>query len=281
MSGLPPARPGASHALGSAADSLLNLLFPPRCIICESLGGLDCLCTQCIEKIEPVDSPACPTCGLTMTPHGEKLRLDTQSPFDRPRRRSSTAHLIDPSIPAPHFCPHCSERTPSFDKAGSLGAYRGVLRNAIHHLKYRDKPQLARPLAALLADYARSNATMFNNLHFDSVLAVPIHQTRKKQRGYNQAERLAAAFCKETGLTQERELVRRSRTTRSQVGLSATERIANMTDAFTVTDPARSAGKTYLIVDDVLTTGSTLNSCAQVLKTSGANAVFCLTIAAD
>ena len=270
------------NALNAAADSLLNLLFPPRCLTCETLDTADCLCAQCIDRIEPVDVPACPVCGLTMSLGAEQVHLDTQSPSDRRRRGwSATAHLVDPSIPSSHFCPHCSERTPAFDKAGSLGDYRGVLRDAIHHLKYRDKPQLGRPLGALLAEYARTNASQFHNLKFDAVIAIPMHPSRRKQRGYNQAERVAASFANDIGLTLETGAVLRSKKTISQVGLTARERIANISDAFTVPIPERTAGKTCIIIDDVTTTGSTLHECAKALKAVGAEAVYALTLAAD
>jgi ComF family protein len=215
-----------------------------------------------------------------MQPGGEQRGLDTRSPFEN-RKRKSTAHIIDPSIPSPHFCPHCTERTPAFDCAGSLGIYRGVLRDAIHNLKYRDKPQLARPLAKLLADYAKAHASKFNDLQFDAVIAIPMHPSRRRQRGYNQAERIASAFSKELDVKIETSVIKRSRNTKSQVGLSARERAKNLTDAFTIPTPEITLGKTYLLIDDVTTTGATLDECAKALKAAGAEAVYALTLAAD
>ena len=215
-----------------------------------------------------------------MLPGGEQPGMDTRSPFEN-RKRKSTAHLVDPSIPAPSFCPHCTERTPAFDGAGSLGVYRGVLRDAIHNLKYRDRPQLARPLAIILADYAKAHSASFHDLQFDAVIAIPMHPSRRRQRGYNQAERIAAAFARELGLNLETNVVKRNRKTKSQVGLSARERANNITDAFNVPNSERTAGKTYILIDDVTTTGSTLHECAKSLKAASASKVYALTLAAD
>jgi len=133
----------------------------------------------------------------------------------------------------------------------------------------------------LLAAFARSNASQFHNLQFDAVVAMPMHPTRRKQRGYNQAERIAAAFSRELGLKLETNIVKRNRKTKSQVGLSARERANNIADAFTVISPEITSGKTYLIIDDVTTTGSTLHECAKSLKAAGASKIYALTLAAD
>lgn len=279
-----------NELLSNTADGVLSLIYPPRCILCglltrffkETLNQNSCLCMACVELFEPVDSPACPQCGLTMSPGELQAGLDTQSSSEiRRKSYSPRANRLDPELPHSHYCPHCTERPPAFVCSISYGSYRGGLRHAIHHLKYRDKPQLAVPLGQLLASRMQAEARTFRGLAFDGVVPVPIHPRRSRERGYNQAERIARSLCRTAGLTLERGLLTRVRHTRSQVGLSAKERAENLTGAFAVRSGKNTEGKTFLLIDDVTTTGSTLHECAQALKEAGSAAVYCLSLAAD
>lgn len=229
-------------------DPFLSLLYPPRCLVCNALGE-SALCRACAGQITPVAPPHCTVCGQSLSA-------------------------------AADGCRHCREHRPAFVCARSLGAYDGVLRHAVHQLKYRDRPQLAKLLAHLLAAYARDHAAELNDLHFDSLLAVPMHPVRQRQRGYNQSERLAQVLGSELGLPLLSDALIRTRPTRPQVGLSGEARRTNLQGAFAVTTPEETTEKTLLLIDDVLTTGSSLSECAAALKAAGAKAVYALTLAA-
>ena len=161
-----------------------------------------------------------------------------------------------------------------------MGAYDGVLRHAIHQFKYRDRPQLAVPLGLLLADYAQEQAPALNGLRFDALLAVPMHPVRQRQRGYNQSARLAQAVGEKLGLPLALTTLVRIRPTRPQVGLSAEARRTNLRGAFAVKQAKEVAGKTLLLLDDVVTSGSSLYECSITLQAAGAAAVYALTLAA-
>jgi competence protein ComFC len=234
--------------LAALFDPFLTLLYPPRCLVCKTLGERG-LCTECAGQITPVAAPFCTVCGQTL-------------------------------IADDGGCADCRRRQPAFVRARSLGAYDGVLRHAIHQFKYRDRPQLAVPLGHLLAAFARQNAPALNGLRFDALLAVPMHPVRQRLRGYNQSVRLAQVVGNELGLPLSTEALVRIRPTRPQVGLSAEARRTNLRGAFAVEQAESVAGKTLLLIDDVVTSGSSLYECSVTLKAAGASAVYALTLAA-
>ena len=236
------------NTLSLLLDPFLSLLYPPRCLLCRTLGG-SCLCPTCAAAIAPVPEPLCARCGQGVSPEGGG-------------------------------CYNCSRRRPAFDRARALGTYEGVLRAAIHQFKYRDRPQLAEPLGLLLTDYARAHAADLHGLAFDALLPVPMHPARRRLRGYNQSERLARVLSRELALPLDSRSLVRARRTRPQVGLSEDARRHNLHGAFAVPHPTAITGKCLLLVDDVETTGSSLHGCAVVLKAAGAKAVYALTLAA-
>ena len=136
------------------------------------------------------------------------------------------------------------------------------------------------PLGCLLAEHARAQASALNGLRFDGLLPVPMHPVRERVRGYNQSERLARVVAAELGLPLLPRVLVRARSTRPQVGLSEDARRTNLRGAFAVKQPERVAGKTLLLIDDVVTSGSSLHECAAALNAAGAKAVYALTLAA-
>lgn len=237
----------AVDGLTSCLDPFLTLLYPPRCLVCRALGERG-LCAACIAQIVPVAPPHCRTCG---------------HPF------------LDQS-----GCVNCAVRRPAFTHCRSLGLYDGVLRNAIHQFKYRDRPQMAAPLGVLLASYARAHAADLHGLRFDGILPVPMHPLRRRLRGYNQSERLAQIVGAELSLPLLSDTLIRIRPTRPQVGLTGEARRTNLQGAFAVRGAEAVRGKTLLLIDDVVTTGSSLYECTLTLKAAGAKAVYALTLAA-
>ncbi len=232
----------------AALNALLSLLYPPRCAVCRTLGCALPLCQACMAAVVPIAEPLCLHCG----------------------------HALEPG----KVCANCQQHPPAFDRARALGAYQGVLREAVHGFKYRNCPALAEPLGGLLAAQARTQSAALHGLKFDGVLPMPMHAARRRTRGYNQSERLARVVARELGLPLETSLLLRARATRPQVGLSAAHRRSNLQGAFRVSRPQDAAGKTFLLVDDVMTTGTSLSECAAMLKLAGARGVYALALAA-
>jgi ComF family protein len=150
--------------------------------------------------------------------------------------------------------------------------FDGPLRHAVHELKYRSRQRMARPLGALLADHLRAHP-----LPCDALIPVPLHPHRLAERGFNQAELLAREVAGATGLPIIVGPLVRIRATRQQALLDTTGRIENVAGAFVWQGPPPPAR--VVLVDDVLTTGATVNACAQALRAGGARDVYALALA--
>jgi ComF family protein len=169
-------------------------------------------------------------------------------------------------------CALCRNGLRGFDAAYCFGAYEGTLRTLIHLFKYSAIRPLAWPLADLLAD------ALPRDQRFDAIVPVPLHWRRRWQRGFNQSELLARSLGRRTGVPVLGAL-KRTRATPAQAGLSNTRRRQNVTLAFGCRRPERIRGKRVLLIDDVMTTGSTAGACALALKRAGAAKVAVLTVA--
>jgi ComF family protein len=170
-------------------------------------------------------------------------------------------------------CALCRSGLRGFDAAYCYGSYEGTLRKLIHLYKYGGVRTLSQPLAELLA------AALPIEERFDAVTPVPLHWRKQWQRGFNQSELLAQALARRRGVPVVRALGR-ARATEAQAGLSNTERRRNVAAAFRCRRAAQTlAGKRVLLIDDVMTTGSTAAACARALKQAGAAAVVLLTVA--
>lgn len=193
--------------------------------------------------------PWCPCCGL---------------PF------ASTAALLHSPT---HLCAACRDREPLFDSARSAVAYDGVAASAIHLMKYQRRRLLAKPLGALLLPLLEELGPV------DGVVPVPLHVQRLREREFNQALALAQVVCRSTGRPLWWNRLERTRPTQAQVGLDAAERRRNVRQAFLVRKADTVEGRRILLIDDVMTTGSTVHECARVLKRAGAESVQVLTVA--
>jgi len=169
-------------------------------------------------------------------------------------------------------CALCRSGLRAFDAAYCFGSYEGVLRELIHLYEYGRIQTLARPLGDLLA------AALPRDQRFDAVVPVPLHWRRQWQRGFNQSELLARDVARRCGVPVVRAL-RRVRPTLTQAGLSNTGRRRNITGAFAVRRGTALGDKRILLIDDVMTTGSTAAACALALKRAGAGRVALLTVA--
>jgi ComF family protein len=167
-------------------------------------------------------------------------------------------------------CPRCRRHHRAVDCARAVGAYEGALRAVIHALKYQGRRSLARPLGRLMRD---RGADVLDGAY--AVVPVPLHRSRRRQRGFNQAADLA----KHVGLPALVAL-RRVRPTAAQAGVPAARRHGNVRDAFAATAACREArGKVVVLIDDVSTTGATLDACARALKRAGVSEARALTAA--
>jgi ComF family protein len=154
-----------------------------------------------------------------------------------------------------------------------VAVHSGVLREAIHQFKYRPRRELAEPLGQMLCDHWRRVC-----LPVDLVMPVPLHPTRQKERGFNQARLLASVFCAHSELPLNAVDLIRERATAPQVGLGAREREANVSGAFSYAGHALT-GVRVLLIDDVCTSGATLEACAQAIYQGRPESVWALTLA--
>lgn len=218
---------------------LLDLLFPPRCVVC---GRVDVwLCAECTARLPWITGPVCIRCGL---------------PLD-----------------LPSLCPRCRETPLRLEGIRSALLFQGPLRAAIHQLKYRHARGLAGPLGGVLARYWKAYP-----MPVDVIVPVPLHPSRLRRRGYNQAALLARELGRRVGLAVEEGALQRVRATLSQMRLSAADRRRNVEGAFRCAD-GRLQGRRVLLLDDVCTTGATLEACADALRAGGAETVWALTLA--
>ena len=217
----------------------LDWLFPPVCAGCNRTGFR--WCPDCQKIVKAVPEPVCQACGLPLSHSG--------------------------------LCATCKNSLPPYKALRSWVVFEGPIRHALHSLKYRRNVALGDTLAQYLAEYVRKLGW-----RPDLVVPVPLGRQRMKERGYNQAGLLALPLSIIQAWQYSPHAVFRERETRSQVGLSPVERMANLSNAFRA-DPARVSGKVILLVDDVATTGATLAACSEAFIKAGAKAVYALTLA--
>jgi ComF family protein len=227
----------------------VELFYPQLCAICsESVAGDEYLCASCAGKATPIKPPFCSRCS-------EPFEGDITEAFS---------------------CANCAHRVLHFDAAVAAFRSRGVVRQIIHRFKYSHDIHLRFPIAEWLA--ATLDDPRLVGRKFDVVVPVPLHPARKRERGFNQAELLAEIFSVRAGLPM-RTALERIRYTTTQTAFDRAERIENLRDAFRLRKKADVRGLHVLLIDDVLTTGSTLSECARVLKSNGAITVHAATAA--
>lgn len=214
--------------------ALLDLLFPPRCAGCRALvAGDEPFCPPCRETFAELPAAHCPTCG-------------------------------EPDVEGP--CAHCQAEPPAFERACAPFLHGGALADAIHRLKYEDRPHLAAPLSSLLAPAIAADLAWC-----DLIAPVSLHAARLRSRGYDQALLLARSLAVGANRPVEARAVRRVRATTPQVGKDRAQRRENVAGAFA--GSPQLAGKKVLLIDDVLTTGATAHAAAQACREAGAIAV--------
>jgi ComF family protein len=177
-------------------------------------------------------------------------------------------------VQTPGLCRDCQTTRPLFVRACAATPYAGQLRNDLHDFKYKEKTWLRRPLAALLA---QTYEQYYHDLSFTAVTPVPLALLRKKERGYNQSEMLSKLLAAEFGLNHQPALLKRVLDTPPLAPFDGKQRRFLLEQAFTATE---AEGQTVLLVDDIYTSGATLNACTAVLLSAGARAVYGITVTA-
>lgn len=237
---------GGVELVREAWSGVLDLVYPPRCLVCREYGP-EAICEDCRANFQAPTPPLCDRCGDMI-----------------PARPTG-------------LCSDCDRGTYYFLRARAAGQYDGALRQAIVNFKYGGKRRLAQPLGRYLADFLLSRP--FNQTIPEVIVPVPLHPIRLRERGFNQSTLLAAEVGRQLGVPLEEGALQRTRNTRHQAGLKEAERLRNVRDAFAAQNPGLVAGKTVLLLDDVLTTLHTADECARVLSGAGAKAVLVVGVA--
>ncbi len=235
--------------LSFVTQGVAGLLFPDlnRCALCRAQlkpDAVEGICRSCLETLTRPLAGTCQVCARSSA-----------------RGRSK-------------ICSDCERNPPHFRRCVAAGKYEGGLRQAIHRFKYQFERRLAGPLGYLLAVTARAQ---FSPDYL--AVAVPLYKSRQRMRGYNHSEILAWEFTRRLGWDAGLDVLNRIKDTGSQAKLDNQERRENVLEAFLVTDPSKVTGRKVLLLDDVITTGSTLSECARVLKLAGAREVDALVLA--
>jgi competence protein ComFC len=230
-------------------QAAVSLLYPATCTICRKnlpTGGY--LCNGCEAKVVRIVAPFCETCS---------------EPFEG-------------SISSAFTCANCAHRTIYFDAAVAAYRGRGIVRDVIHQFKYNRQIHLRHLVARWLR--AALDDKRLRDVSLDVIVPVPLHPARQRERGFNQARLLAELLSAQTSIP-SKPVLERIRYTTTQTALDRSERMENLYNAFRLRKNADVRGLRVLLIDDVLTTGSTLSECARVLKRAGALSVHAATAA--
>jgi ComF family protein len=230
-----------------------GLLFPATCPVCHAETGGPAFCDDCQAELLGARGLVCPRCAMPVGPHPDLLG----------------------------GCSECRGRSLGFDRAIALGPYQGPIRHLCLALKHEPNAWIARWLAELVVESCSESISA--ELAAEPgpapwVVPVPLHWWRRMRRGYNQAEALAESVARPLGL-KSRRLLRRVSSTPTLARVGRSERAKLMREAFQVSRPAGLAGRTVLLVDDILTTGATCGAAARALKRAGASRVVAVVVA--
>ena len=227
-------------------NKFLDLLSPDdiKCIVCDAELSQDSrygMCKSCLDKLPKINK-ACNKCGREIFDDGK-------------------------------YCFDCKEDGFAFDKVYSCLNYEDYVTKLVYNLKYGGGKYLAKYMARVIADKIKEE-----KISFDILTYVPLNEKRESERGFNQAKLIADEAAKELSCASQN-LLTRIRNTPYQASLNREERLTNLKDAFEIVDKKLIKGKTILIIDDIFTTGTTLNECSKILKKAGAKCVIGITFA--
>ena len=231
------------------AETIVGLVYPPRCPICDRVTVPECVpCRRCADAVRLAEEPVCKRCG---------------KPLDGERAE---------------FCLDCGKRRHAYCQGKVVFVYQGNIRQSMYRFKYANRREYA-------AYYAREAAALYQDWVFKNqievIVPVPMYRWKKRRRGYNQAETFARALGGELGLPVDAGLVRRVRNTVPQKELNGGQRAANLKNAFQLAADIVKYKK-ILLVDDIYTTGTTIDTVSEVLLKGGAERIYyiCVSIGA-
>lgn len=217
-------------------NRIINLIFPPKCIFCESIVNLSSfisICEDCYKKI-PFS-------------HQEYTELSNEYPY-------TSFHI----------------------KLVCLCEYEGIIKQSLIRYKFMNKQSYNRTFGIMLAEKIKKMTSCRN---FDIIVSVPLHKTKERLRGYNQAYLIAREVSRKMKVSENSQLLSRIRNTKSQSKLDKNDRVLNVKDAFKVKNEKWIKDKTILLIDDIATTGATMGECCKSLLEAGAKEVVCAVIA--
>jgi ComF family protein len=241
--------------LKNALDVLAYLVFPLPCGGCGRPAGpifSGSFCRTCLGTLQPLAPPFCSICGLPI-------------------------QVLTPMTSGPVICGPCRTAPPAYQALRAFGAYEGVLRAMIHRFKYGGIEPAGRMIGRLMADHFRCLA---RDQAIDWIVPVPLHRKKEKARGFNQAAYLARVLASSRCLKRPlKGVLVKTRETAPQSGLDRRARRKNVRRAFALKKQHAVRGRRILLIDDVMTTGATIEECAHVLLAGGARSVRVLTAA--
>jgi ComF family protein len=254
LAAAPEWRRGVRGWLAEASDAIVSVFFPAGCRICERLlvrASRVPFCEECLASFAAAPEKSCEVCGQALA--------------------WMTVREGEPLV-----CRACQQKTYAFERARSYGIYDRQLVRAILLLKWERIEPLGAWFAEKLAEIVRRESGL---LGADIVVPVPLHRDRERQRGYNQAGLISKPLARKLGLPHKAVLLMRTRPRPGKQVLSLEERWESVRGAFATRPGSQVDNKRVLLVDDVMTTGATLDACARALLKSGAKCVLGLTIA--
>ena len=240
--------------LGNVAGAVTSVFFPAGCRLCDELltdARRLPLCDNCLSSFQEIPPGSCDVCGLP--------------------------GLFDPEFPKEvSLCADCQERRFGFQMARSYGCYEGALARAILLLKHEEIQPLGKWFAERLAEVVRREG---ERMGADAVVPVPLHRQRSRERGFNQVDLIARPLARKLNLPYQPVLLMRSRPRPEKHLLRSEERWEAVRGAFAMRKGGRVDNLRILLLDDVMTTGATLDACSRALREAGAKSVIGLTVA--
>ncbi len=239
--------------ISSCVKTIIGFIYPelPICSLCRqpfSQNTTVTICNNCEKQIEFIKDNGCNICGKPLS-FGDNKSI----------------------------CINCLKIQRYFSKGKVIGVYEGLLRQCILDFKYMGQWQLAKPLGTLMGEFVK----LWGDMNRDIILIpVPLHEERYNERGYNQSQLLAEYVRDVTGLSISTDNLLRINPTEPQKGLTTVEREENLENAFNLVCPDEVRERTILVIDDIMTTGVTVNQCSKVLVRAGAKDVKVLALAA-
>lgn len=226
---------------------MLNVIYPRRCAICDRIlnDPKSGACNTCIQKVKYIFEPKCKKCG-------------------KPLPNSTNV-----------FCEDCEKRKHYFDRGISLFVYNEPMKNSIFHFKYKNRREYVKFYGQEISRYLGKEIIQFKA---DALVPVPLYKGKLQRRGFNQAELLAIEIGKNMGIPVKKNLIIRTKNTRPQKELNHTERENNLKKAFKIYQNDVKLN-TVVLVDDIYTTGSTVDAIAKILKSQGIQKIYYVTLA--